>query len=82
MNPKNFKGANVVYGAGQPEYTPLPAKRFENKSGQVNTCWELSPEEIKRVQETGVIWVSLLTFGQPLQPILVAVDEPEDYDAE
>lgn len=82
MEPIKFDGVNVVFGAEQPEYMPLPAERVQSEYGQVNTCWELSPEEIKKVRETGHIFVSLLTFGQPLQPILVSVDKPEVYNPE
>lgn len=83
MQPLNFDGANIVFGANQPEYQPLSAE-FVGKpeTGQINTCWELSPDERKQIQETGKIWVSLLTFGQPLQPVLVSVDKPEPYDPE
>ena len=82
MKPIKFDGANVVYGANQPEYLPLPAERRPGRSGEVVTCWELSPEEIKRVQETGKIWLSVLTFGQPLQPLLLTIDKPDVYDKE
>lgn len=27
MKPLNFEGANIVFGANQPEYQPLPAER-------------------------------------------------------
>ena len=81
MEPIKFDGVNVVFGAEQPEYQPLPAERVgKPQTGQINTCWSLSPDELKRVQETGVIFVSLLTFGQPLQPVLVSVDKPDVYD--
>jgi hypothetical protein len=82
MQPLNFDGANVVFGANQPEYQPLPAEMRLGHSSEIVTCWELSPEELERVQETGKIWLSLLTFGQPLQPVLVSVDKPEPYDSE
>ena len=83
MQPLNFDGANIVFGANQPEYQPLPAE-FVGKpeTGQINTCWELSPDELKQIQETGKIWVSILTFGQPLQPVLVSVYKPKPYDPE
>ena len=83
MQPLNFDGANIVFGANQPEYQPLLAE-FVGKpeTGQINTCWELSPDELKQIQETGKIWVSILTFGQPLQPVLVSVDKPKPYDPE
>lgn len=83
MKPIKFDGANVVFGAEQPEYQPLPAERVgKAQTGQINTCWELDPDEIKKVQETGQIYVSLLTFGQPLQLVLVSVDKPDVYDPE
>lgn len=82
MEPVNFEAANVVFGANQPEYKPLPAEMRPGQSGEIVTCWELSPDELKQIQETGKIWVSLLTFGQPLQPVLVSVDKPEPYDPE
>ena len=83
MEPIKFDGVNAVFGANQPEYTPLPAECVGNpETGQINTCWELSPEEIKRVQETGKIWLSVLTFGQPLQPVLLTADKPGIYNPE
>lgn len=82
MEPVNFEAANVVFGANQPEYKPLPAERRPGRSGEIVTCWELSPEEIKRVQETGKIYLGVLTFGQPLQPVIMSVDKPEPYDPE
>lgn len=75
MKAKKFNEVNVIYGEGQPEYLPLPAHKTE--AGEVTTCWELSPEEIKQVQETGVIWLSMLTFNQPLQPVLLRTEKPE-----
>lgn len=83
MEPIKFDGVNAVFGANQPEYKPLSAERVgKPQTGQINTCWALSPDELKRVQETGVIFVSLLTFGLPLQPMLVSVDKPDVTDPE
>ena len=82
MQPLNFDGANVVFGAKQPEYIPLPAEYRGGKSGEILTCWELSPDELKRLQETGKLWLGVLTFGQPLQPVYLAVEKPEPYDQE
>lgn len=83
MEPIKFDGANVVFGAEQPEYQPLPAeRRGKGQTGEILTCWELTPDEIKRIQETGVIWLSVLTFGNLLQPVLLSADKPEIYDPE
>ena len=80
MQPLNFEGANVVFAANQPEYIPLPAEYRGGKSGEILTCWELTQEELQRIQETGKIWLGVLTFGQPLQPLLLSVEKPEPYD--
>ena len=80
MDPLNFDGANVVFAANQPEYQPLPAEYRGGQSGEILTCWELSPDELKKIQETGKIWLSVLTFGHPLQPVYLAVDKPDPFD--
>lgn len=80
MQPLNFEGANVVFAANQPEYIPLPAEYRGGKSGEILTCWELTPQELEKIQETGKIWLGVLTFGQPLQPLLLSVEKPEPYD--
>lgn len=79
MKPIEFEGMNAVFGKNQPEYRPLPAE-VRGKSREVVTCWELSPEELKKVQETGRIWVSILTFGHPYQPTLLDVEKPAPFD--
>lgn len=73
MKPVTFDGVNIVYGEGQKECQPLPAQRKENDPhGEMITCWELSPEEMEQVKETGKVWLSVYTFNQPLQPVLLA----------
>jgi hypothetical protein len=74
MTPVEFKEQNCTYAKDQPEYIPLPA--FRDDQGRVISCWKLTPEEIAKISETGIIWVSLLTFNQPLQPIRLDVDNP------
>ena len=71
MKPIKFEEQNVIYAENQKEYLPLPAKKNEN--GDVITCWELSPEEVKEVTETGKIWFKIATFNQPLQPIFSSI---------
>lgn len=76
MEPTNFEESDVVFGENQPEYLPLPAKLGNRKVGEIHTCWKLSPEELQEIQKTGVIWVSILTFKQPLQPISLSTEKP------
>ena len=75
MEPINFEGANCVFGKDQPEYLPLPAHKDEN--GVVLTCWKLTPEDIQQIQETGVIWLEMLTFNEPLQPVRLDTQKPD-----
>lgn len=82
MEPIKFEGANVVFGANQPEYMPLPAQIVNGRSGQVITCWKLTTDELKRIQETGELWLSVLTFNQPLQPVNLSTEKPPIFDAE
>lgn len=67
MKPVHFPGVNVIYAEEQPEYLPLPVIKFPN--GETIQCWELTNDELKVIQETKCVWVSQLTFNEPLQPI-------------
>ena len=75
MKPISFEGCNVVYGADQPEYQPLPTQKFPD--GQTIQCWQLSPEEIQEVMRSGRIYVMQHTFRRPLQPIAVSTTYSE-----
>lgn len=74
MKPVDFEGANVTFAKDQPEYQPLPAHRTQD--GQVISCWALTWRERLRLLVTGRLYLSLLTFGQPLQPQLPSVTNP------
>ena len=71
MNPINFTECNVIYAKDQPEYRPLPALKMDD--GEVVTCWKLSIIERLIMLFTGRIWLNMLTFNMPPQPILVSV---------
>jgi hypothetical protein len=80
MRPKEFAQQNAVFGAGQKEYQPLPAHL--SGDGQVVSCWELSAEDIERVKETGCVWLSVLTFREPLQPVCLMTENPFGDESE
>jgi hypothetical protein len=69
-----FPECNTVYAKDQPEYLPLPAYREED--GCVTSCWKLGLLERLRLLMTGKIYVSVLTFNQPLQPQKLTLDSP------
>lgn len=61
------KAHEVVFAEDQPQYIPLPA--HITADGIVVTRWRLSLGERLRVLLTGSIWLSVMTFGRPLQPV-------------
>lgn len=79
MKPIKFEGHNVVFAEDQKEYTPLPAFKAEN--GTVVTCWELTHEDFVKLVETKRIYLSVMTFNNPLQPVYLTanIDEVLEY---
>jgi hypothetical protein len=68
---ENFE---IIYAKDQPEYIPLPALKMDD--GLVITRWKLSFVERFTLFFTGSIWLSLLTFNGPLQPVKLDVKCP------
>lgn len=63
---------NVVFGEGQPEYLPLPAHKVPaDPQGRVIITYGLSWRQRLQVLIFGRLWVSVLTFGSPFQPLMV-----------
>lgn len=79
MTPVKFDGFNVVFAENQTEYKPLPA--FKDENGNVVTCWELSHEDFEKLVETKRIYLSVMTFNNPLQPVFLTanIDEVLEY---
>lgn len=67
----------VVFGAGQPEYSPLPMVLFQSSTGHYISRWKLTWRERVRLLCSGSLFISVLTFGHRLQPILPATTPPE-----
>lgn len=68
-----YKQSEVVYAADQPEYSPLPAIKSKDTPGLVLTRWRLTDSEREAVSLGADIWLSVFTFNQPLQPVLLEV---------
>ena len=64
----------VVFGADQPEYTPLPAIVCDD--GVVVTRWEASWAERLKILIGGSLWLSVLTAGNGLQPVKISAECP------
>jgi hypothetical protein len=76
MRPKNFKESNIVMGKGQEEYEPLPAFRADDEAGMVVSCWQLSWRERLRALWKGEVWLMMMTFRKPMQPVYLTVVKP------
>jgi hypothetical protein len=74
MKPVPFKQQTVVYAKDQSEYNPLPA--YKDSEGLVISCWKLSWRERIKLLVTGRVWVMVLTFNNPLQPMSVDTNNP------
>lgn len=66
-SPLAIGAQRIVFAENQPEYNPLPALRFGD--GCVVTRWQLTWRERLQVLLGRGIFLSLLTFNQPLQPM-------------
>lgn len=75
MKPIKFPEVNVTYAEDQPEYQPLPV--FRQRDGIVVSCWELTDEEIEKIKESKQIFLSVMTFNQPLQPLFLTAHKEE-----
>lgn len=74
MRPVNFPEANTVFAKHQPEYKQLPAHVVEeDPEGRVTSAWGMSWKERFRVLLTGRVYLQMLTFRQPLQPVVLGV---------
>lgn len=65
----------IVFAKNQPEYQPLPAIRLDD--GAVITRWRLTWWERLKVLVRGDVWLWVMTFHKPLQPVTLEVDRPQ-----
>lgn len=78
MKPIKFPEQNIVYGANQPEYEPLPALSGGGPQGQVVTCWQMSWRELWRLIRGGrKVWLSVYTFHHPIQPLYMTTSKTD-----
>lgn len=73
-----YPEADTVIGKAQPEYNPLHGRLEAHNRGRVVMCLQLDNEEIETLRDRdGCLWVELLTFNNPMQPISISLDKPE-----
>ncbi len=80
MKPVTFPEQNISLGKPEgmtdEQCGSLPAFQGHDPEGfpVIVSCWELSPEELEQVQETGKIYLVVISPTQP--PLSLRVDSP------
>ena len=72
MKPVKTDYANALYRKDGSLDLPGTAYRYDDGTPGVETCWELSPEELETVKKTGHIY--LYTLGADVKPMLLTVE--------
>jgi hypothetical protein len=65
----------VVFAKDQPQYIPLRAITSRDDRKDVMSRWTFTPEQRKAIADGADIYLRLLTFGHPLQPISICVTD-------
>jgi len=68
------EASEVVYAKDQKEYIPLRCFVERDRQGRATSRWTLTPEQRQAVSEGADIYLTLLTFNKPLQPITMGVE--------
>ena len=66
----------VIYAKDQPQFSPLPAYKW--KDGHVVSRWKMSFKERLHCLFFGYIYLNIFTYNEPLQPIKLSIDPPEE----
>jgi hypothetical protein len=74
MDVEKFKECNVIMAENQPEYLDLPC--YKDEEGTLTTCWKLSWRERFQIFKSGKMWLKIMTFHQPLQPLKMSTTKP------
>ena len=74
MDVIKFDECNITYAKDQPQYNPLVAQK--SVDGIVTSCWRLNIWERLKILFTGRIFLQVLTFNKPLQPLKMVVSNP------
>ena len=70
----------VVYAEHQKEYLPLPSLQENAETGHVVSRWKLNLKERIKILLFGDLWLCIMTFHKPLQPIILTTEFPIQGD--
>lgn len=72
---EQLKDFEVVYARHQPEYIPLRTLKGKTSDVPVLSRWTPTEHQRAALADGADIFLQLLTFGDPLQPILIGVGD-------
>lgn len=72
---EGLEAHEVIYAKNQPEYNPLRTLLSNTQERRVLSRWTLTPEQRRDVLNGADIFLELMTFGRPLQPIRLAIGD-------
>jgi len=70
-----LEGQHIVFAANQPEYNPLQVWR--KPTGEVISRWRLTWRERIAALMGRPLYLEVLTFNRPLQPVYLTFSEHE-----
>jgi len=70
-----FEECNCVYAENQEEYLDLPSHK--SRDGTVTSCWQLNLKERFTLLLSGKLFIQMMTFNKPLQPIRICLSKPK-----
>lgn len=73
---EGLESHELVMAKDQPEYIPLRCVASSDNYGRRLSRWTLSAEQRRAIAAGGDIYLELLTFNRPMNPIRVGVGDP------
>ena len=74
MKPIETKETNMVFTLDGCGDLPAVAAHDENGVNYIISAWEITPEELEKVKETGIIYLSVV--GTQIPPVALLVENP------
>lgn len=75
MTPIEFPEQNITIKGDGARSFDLPA-HYNKKHKIITSCHKLTLDEVGELVENGVIYLQILTFGDPMQPVRLSIQNP------
>lgn len=73
IDPGHEHGRRIEITKEQEEYSTLVARTPDDLEGTIVTRWQFSDEERRAMAAGADVYLRVLTFGRPLQPLQMSV---------